>query len=164
MRYVGTAISIRQAFKEVKAFEWDGEYRAAARAAIKAVLEGKMENCIEEHLEEMEVIGIADRRNGHYERHILTEAGDVVVAVQRTRLGSWQEDKVLWAAQCNGRWNDTGVFCIGAIDAQGRQSVVMDTGGEGIGRNGKQSGQATGWGSDGISSSGFVKPVSVFVF
>jgi transposase-like protein len=91
MRYVGTAISIRQAFKEVKAFEWDGEYRAAARAAIKALLEEKMESCIDDHLEEMEIQGIADRRNGHYERHILTESGDVVVAVQRTRLRSAQE-------------------------------------------------------------------------
>ncbi len=91
MRYAGTAISIRQAFKEVKAFEWDGEYRAAARAAIKELLEGKMESYIDDHLEEMEYQGVADRRNGHYERHILTEAGDVVVAVQRTRLRSAQE-------------------------------------------------------------------------
>jgi len=69
MRYAGTAISIRQAFKEVKAFEWDGEYRAAARAAIKELLEGKMESYIDDHLEEMEYQGVADRRNGHYERH-----------------------------------------------------------------------------------------------
>ncbi len=88
MRYVGTAVSIRQAFKEVKGFEWEGEYRAAARAAIKELLEGKMERYIDEHLEEMEVLGVADRRNGRYERHIVTEAGDVVVAVQRTRLRS----------------------------------------------------------------------------
>jgi putative transposase len=91
MRYVDTAISIRQAYKEVKAFEWEGDYRAAARKAIKALLEGRMEEYIEEHLEEMELQGIADRRNGGYERHIVTEAGDVVVAVQRTRLKSARE-------------------------------------------------------------------------
>jgi len=91
MRYVGTAISIRQAFKEVKGFEWEGEYRAAARAAIKELLEGRMEQYIDEHLEEMELNGIADRRNGKYERHIVTESGDVVVAVQRTRLTSARE-------------------------------------------------------------------------
>jgi len=91
MRYVDTAISIRQAYKEVKAFEWEGDYRAAARKAIKALLEGRMEEYIGEHLEEMELRGIADRRNGGYERHIVTEAGDVVVAVQRTRLKSARE-------------------------------------------------------------------------
>lgn len=91
MRYVDTAISIRQAYKEVKAFEWEGDYRAAARKAIKALLEGRMEEYIEDHLEEMELQGIADRRNGGYERHIVTEAGDVVVAVQRTRLKSARE-------------------------------------------------------------------------
>jgi|GEM_PF-6323070 len=41
MRYAGTAISIRQAFKEVKAFEWDGEYRAAARAMSSAINQGR---------------------------------------------------------------------------------------------------------------------------
>jgi transposase-like protein len=88
MRYVGTALSIRQAFKEVKGFEWEGEYRAAARAAIKELLEGRMERYIDEHLEEMELLGIADRRNGKYERQVVTETGDVVVAVQHTRLTS----------------------------------------------------------------------------
>jgi len=91
MRYVDTEISIRQAFKEVKGFEWEGDYRAAAREAIKGLLEGKMLEYIEDHLEEMELQGIADRRNGGYERHIVTEAGDVVVAVQRTRLKSARE-------------------------------------------------------------------------
>jgi transposase-like protein len=91
MRYVDTAISIRQAFKEVKGFEWEGDYRASAREAIKGLLEGKMSEYIEDHLEEMELQGITDRRNGGYERHIVTEAGDVVVAVQRTRLKSARE-------------------------------------------------------------------------
>ena len=91
MRYVDTAISIRQAFKEVKEFEWEGDYRRAAREAIKGLLEGKMSEYIEDHLEEMTLQGIADRRNGGYERHIVTEAGDVVVAVHRTRLKSARE-------------------------------------------------------------------------
>jgi len=98
MRYVDTAISIRQAYKEVKAFEWEGDYRAAARQTIKRLLEEKMEEYIEEHLEEMEQAGIADRRNGGYERHIVTETGDVVVAVQRTRLKSARA-----VLQCFGR-------------------------------------------------------------
>ena len=91
MRYVDTAISIRQAFKEVKRFDWDGDYRSAARMAIKGVLEGKMSEYIADHLDEMAHQGIGDRRNGGYERHIVTEAGDVVVAVQRTRLKSARE-------------------------------------------------------------------------
>jgi hypothetical protein len=39
MGYVDTAISIRQAFKEVKGFEWEGDYRSAARGAIKELWE-----------------------------------------------------------------------------------------------------------------------------
>jgi putative transposase len=98
MRYAGTAISIREAFKQVKGFEWEGEYRAAARAAIKQLLEGRMEGYIDGHLEQMAVQGVSDRRNGHYERHIITEAGDVAIAVQRTRLTSARE-----VLKCFGR-------------------------------------------------------------
>jgi transposase-like protein len=90
MQQLGTKIKIRQAIKEVKAFEWEGDYKPAARAAIKKVLEHKMCNIIDEHLSNMEEIGIEDRRNGSYQRHLLTEVGDVTLAVMRTRMISAQ--------------------------------------------------------------------------
>jgi len=77
--------NVRKAVREVKSFEWEGDYRPAARQAIKEMLEGAMRIAVGAHLEEMAAAGIADRRNGFYPRHILTEVGDVTVAVARTR-------------------------------------------------------------------------------
>ncbi len=91
MQHVGTSERIRQAIKEVKAFEWEGDYRPAARAALKEILERRMETVIDEYLGKMEELEIRDRRNGSYERHLLTEMGDIVVAVVRTRTMSTSE-------------------------------------------------------------------------
>jgi hypothetical protein len=41
--------------------------------------------------EGVELSGVTGRRNGNYERYIVAETGDVVVAVQRMRLNSAQE-------------------------------------------------------------------------
>lgn len=81
-------INVSEAIREVKAFEWEGDYRPAAQAAIKEVLETRMANAIDAYLDEIEAKGGQDRRNGYYERHLLTEIGDVVVAVHRTRTFS----------------------------------------------------------------------------
>jgi len=91
MRQVWTKRSIRQAIREVKEFEWEGDYRPAARAALKEILEKRMATLLDEHLVEMEELEIEDRRNGSYKRHILTEMGDVVLAVVRTRTMSANE-------------------------------------------------------------------------
>jgi transposase-like protein len=71
--------------REVKRFEWEGDHRPAARAAIKELLEGLMQAAVDEHLEAMAAAGLPDRRNGRYARHYLTEVGDVILAVSRTR-------------------------------------------------------------------------------
>jgi putative transposase len=91
MRQVWTKRSIRQAIREVKEFEWEGDYRPAARAALKEILEKRMVTFLDEYLMEVEELGIEDRRNGSYKRHILTEMGDVVLAVVRTRTMSANE-------------------------------------------------------------------------
>ncbi len=80
--------NVRQAMREVKAFEWEGDYRPAARQAVKEVLEGAMRAAASEHLEAMATEGTPDRRNGTYPRHVLTEIGEVTVAVARTRTYS----------------------------------------------------------------------------
>jgi hypothetical protein len=76
MRQIGTKVNIRQAIKEFKSFEWEGDYRPAARAALKEILEKRMVTFLDEYLMEVEELGIEDRRNGSYKRHILTEMGD----------------------------------------------------------------------------------------
>jgi len=91
MRQVWTKRSIRQAIREVKEFEWEGDYRLAARAALKEIVEKRMVTFLDEYLMEVEELGIEDRRNGSYKRHILTEMGDVVLAVVRTRTMSANE-------------------------------------------------------------------------
>jgi len=83
-----TIQAVRQAVKEVKAFEWEGDYRPAAQAAIKAALEGQMEHWADQHLAEMAAEDVADRRNGWFERRLTTEVGDVVLSVRRTRTAS----------------------------------------------------------------------------
>jgi transposase-like protein len=91
MGQVWTKKSIRQAVREVKEFEWEGDYRPSDRAALKEILEKRMATFLDEHLVEMEELEIEDRRNGSYKRHILIEMGDVVLAVVRTRTMSANE-------------------------------------------------------------------------
>lgn len=83
--------SIQSAFKEIKHFcpdEWDGDYRAAGREAIKRILEDRMISYREAYLEELHVLGIDDRCNGYYLRHLLTELGDIGLSVPRSRTFS----------------------------------------------------------------------------
>ena len=83
-----TITSIRQAIQEIKSFgceDWEGEGRVAARQALQQVLEHRMHNLVDEHLMQMAVQGVPDRRNGYYGRHLLCELGDLEVQVPRTR-------------------------------------------------------------------------------
>jgi putative transposase len=68
--------------------EWGEDYRASARHALAALLEGRMGQLIDAHLERMAELGQADRRNGSYRRWLLTELGDIELAVPRTRTFS----------------------------------------------------------------------------
>ncbi len=86
-----TITSIKQAFQEVKSFGcegWEGDYRIATRQALKEILEQRMHNQIDRHLEDMRQQGVADRRNGVYPRHLMTELGDIELLVPRTRTFS----------------------------------------------------------------------------
>lgn len=68
--------------------EWSGDYRSAARDAISSFLTDRMVQKLAFHLTDSEARGIPDRRNGHYMRHLLTELGDVLVSIPRTRMYS----------------------------------------------------------------------------
>ena len=65
--------------------EWTGDYRETARETIGKVLKERMEQQVAGHLSWAYQRGIPDRRNGTYLRHLLTELGDVILAIPRTR-------------------------------------------------------------------------------
>ena len=82
--------SLPRAFELVKGMqgqglEWGESYRPFGRQAIADVLRGQMDQAIDEHLDRMAVLDQADRRNGSYPRHLLTELGDIELLVPRTR-------------------------------------------------------------------------------
>ena len=85
-----TIRSLPRAFEFVKAMqaqglEWGEGYRGLGREAIAAILQGQMAQAIDQHLDRMAAVDEADRRNGYYPRHLLTELGDIELAVPRTR-------------------------------------------------------------------------------
>lgn len=93
MPQTATIKSLPAAFRMMKAMqaegvEWGEDYRAGARDALAALLRGRMDRRIDEHLERVAERGQADRRNGCYRRHLLTELGAIELAVPRTRTFS----------------------------------------------------------------------------
>jgi len=85
-----TIKSLPRAFRMMKAMqaqgiEWSQDYRRAAGDALKAILAGRMDAAIDRHLVDMAARQEADRRNGFYSRHLLTELGDIELHVPRTR-------------------------------------------------------------------------------
>src|SRR6516162_503404 len=85
-----TIRSLPRAFEFVKAMqahglEWGEGYRGLGREAIAVILQSQMAQAIDEHLDRVALLDEADRRNGSYRRHLLTELGDIELAVPRTR-------------------------------------------------------------------------------
>lgn len=86
-----TIASIPKAFAEIKTWTvdaWEGDHRGAARQALKAVLEQRLHGAVDAYLHAVQRQGLADRRNGTYPRHLLTELGDLELAIPRTRTFS----------------------------------------------------------------------------
>jgi putative transposase len=93
MPQTATIKSLPAAFRmmksmQVEGVEWGEDYRQGARDAVAALLRGRMDQLIDDHLELMAELGQADRRNGCYHRHLLTELGEIELAVPRTRTFS----------------------------------------------------------------------------
>src|SRR6185437_13003434 len=85
-----TIRSLPRAFDLVKGMqaqglEWGEGYLCLGRDAIGAILRSQMDQAIDEHLDRMAALDEADRRNGSYRRHLLSELGDIELAVPRTR-------------------------------------------------------------------------------
>ena len=85
-----TIESLPEAFEVIKemqaeGYSWGEDYRPAGRAALARTLEDGMAVSLDRHLREMARRDEADRRNGTYSRHLLTELGDIELCVPRTR-------------------------------------------------------------------------------
>ena len=90
-----TIESLPKAFAMIKAMqadglEWSEGYRGPGREALAAIIEGRMSEAVDRHLDRLAqgVAGEPDRRNGYYRRHLLSELGDIELAVPRTRCYS----------------------------------------------------------------------------
>lgn len=93
MPQAATIKSLPGAFRMMKTMqaqgiEWGEDYRRAGALALKDVLEGRMAGALDRHLEEMERLDEADRRNGSYRRWLMTELGEIELSVPRTRTFS----------------------------------------------------------------------------
>ena len=80
--------SLPQAYEVIKEMNLDtddADYRSAGRQSLEAILEGRMQERITYYLEQMARLGEADRRNGYFSRHLLTELGDIELSIPRTR-------------------------------------------------------------------------------
>jgi putative transposase len=87
-----TVRNVNRALREVNAFEWEGDYRFETRNKLKELLEERMTTEVEQHLgrqryERRESEDKEDYRNGSYLRHFLTELGELIVRIPRTRKG-----------------------------------------------------------------------------
>src|SRR5512136_2630187 len=85
-----TVRNVNRALKEINAFEWEGDYRPAAREALKKILEDEVDKELCQYLgrgwyERRGEGRREDYRNGFRIRHLLTEIGDLVVRMPRTR-------------------------------------------------------------------------------
>jgi putative transposase len=85
-----TITSLPMAFEVVKAMQADGldwgeGYRPLGRQALEEIIEGQMAAAVDRYLNQLEADEAADRRNGYYRRHLLTELGDIELNVPRTR-------------------------------------------------------------------------------
>jgi putative transposase len=85
-----TITSLPMAFEVVKAMqadglEWGEGYRPLGQQALAEIIEGQMAAAVDRYLDQLEADDAADRRNGYYRRHLLTELGDIELLVPRTR-------------------------------------------------------------------------------
>jgi putative transposase len=87
-----TVRNVNRALREVNAFEWEGEYRFETRNKLKELLEERMACEVEQYLgreryERRAGRDQEDYRNGKRPRHFLTELGDLILRIPRTRKG-----------------------------------------------------------------------------
>jgi len=82
--------SLPQAFRIIKEMNlamegWESDYRVAGREALRSIVEQQMRERVSVYLEEMARLDVADRRNGSFSRHLVTELGDIELHIPRSR-------------------------------------------------------------------------------
>jgi putative transposase len=85
-----TVRNVRRAFREVKAFDAEGDLRPAARAALKAVLETALEGEVTTAIAAQRYERVPTRQDyrcGSYFRRLLTQVGELLLRVPRCRGG-----------------------------------------------------------------------------
>ncbi len=100
--------------------EWSDECRAAGRNAIAGFLRDRMKESISDYLARLPD-KTSDRKNGSYLRHLLTELGDIVLSVPRTRRYIPLEILKAYARRCaqvDGLI--LACFLLGALYQEGR--------------------------------------------
>jgi transposase-like protein len=90
MPHMATIESLPMAFEIVKAIQaegldWGEGYRPLGRQAVAEIIEEQMARAIDAHLDQLDADDAANRRNGCYRRHLLTELGDIELKAPRTR-------------------------------------------------------------------------------
>jgi len=85
-----TIESLPVAFEMVKAMqadglEWGEDYRPLGRQAVAEIIEEEMAAAVDRYLDQLGIEDEPDRRNGYYQRHLLTTLGEIELAVPRTR-------------------------------------------------------------------------------
>jgi hypothetical protein len=88
-----------------------------------------MGQAIDDHLDRMAVLDQADRRNGSYRRHLLTELGEIELAVPRTRYFAPTAVLRAYARRAEQtRPHDPGLLRAGSFGAQGQRGAAADPG------------------------------------
>ena len=84
--------SLPEALETIKDMQqcgsWGEDLSSASRAALAHVLRDAMDRDVDRYLSELASRGGEDRRNGSYERHLLSGLGDLALQVPRTRTYS----------------------------------------------------------------------------
>jgi transposase-like protein len=73
---------------QVEGLGWGEACRPLARQTVVKIIEDRLHEAVDGHLLRLAERGEADRRNGSYRRRILSELGDIELAVPRTRTFS----------------------------------------------------------------------------
>lgn len=84
IKSVARALDMVKEMNVSSADEWSDEYRKVGRNAIAGFLRDRMRQSISDYLSGLPD-KTSDRKNGSYVRHLLTELGDIVLLIPRTR-------------------------------------------------------------------------------
>lgn len=74
---------------DLRTQSWEEEdWRSPVRCEVSRILQEQLSSLVDRHIEELARRGIPDRRNGYYQRNLLTEIGNILLRVPRSRTFS----------------------------------------------------------------------------